>query len=104
MTVQPSVHTSKAPSAMATAETYIFQASVEFDARQGTDKLVRYSDATRIGAAHGRRPVDQDASRDRCLRQRHQPGRARRASGGWGLLIGWLGYRAARFTTHRHER
>ena len=89
---------------MATAETYIFQASVEFDARQGTDKFVRYNDATRIGAAHGRRPVDQDASRDRCLRLRHQLGRAHTASGGRGLPIGRFGYRAARFATYRHER
>ena len=48
--------------------------------------------STRIGVAHGRRPVDLDASRDPCLRLRHQPGRAHRTSGGRRLLIGQLGY------------
>src|ERR1700704_2709276 len=60
--------------------------------------------ATRIGVAHGRRPADQDTSRHPCLRQRHQPGGARKTSGGRRLSIGWFGYRAARFTTYRHKR
>src|SRR3979490_1650619 len=47
--------------------------------------------ARRTGAAHGRRPIDQDASRHPCLRQFHQLGRARRASTGWRLLICWRG-------------
>jgi hypothetical protein len=84
--------------------TDIFRALAEFDARQGADKLVRHSDATRIGAAHGRRPVDQDAGRDPCLHLRHQPVARIRLPAGRGLIIGWFSYRAAWFATYRDER
>ena len=69
----------------------------EFDARQSADNLARYSDTTRIGAAHGRRPVDRDASRDPWLRLRYQSGRAHGISGGRELLVCRLGDRTARF-------
>src|ERR1700704_473650 len=104
MTLQLSVHPVKTRKPWRVLNTGIFQALAEFDSCQGADKLVGYSDATRIGAAHGRRPVDQDAGRDPCLRLRHQPGRAHRVSGGRGLLIGRFGDRAAWLATHRHER
>src|SRR3979411_608445 len=64
MTLQVSVHPVKRRQPWRVLNTGIFQALAEFDSCQGADKLVGYSDATRIGAAHGRRPVDRDAGRD----------------------------------------